>query len=124
MLITFDVTQEDIDKAGGYYDNENCLGCTVLKRILKVDGIHFSSKHFGIYNIVEGINLGGKFADYLLNCYLGKLKTETHKVNIPKSVLEQIGYFEQKGTTHVGDYINKERNEPRKIPSQVEIECH
>ncbi len=119
MLITFYVTQEDIDKAGDYRNIRNCLGCTVLKRILKVGGIRFGGWTFDIKSITYDIEIGDKFKYYLRSYGNGEAKPETHSVDIPKSVLEQIGYFEQKGTTHVDDYMSKENDEPRKIPSQT-----
>jgi len=39
MWITLNFTQEDIDNAGHYFDNNNCLGCIALKRILGVDNM-------------------------------------------------------------------------------------
>ncbi len=110
MLIKFDVTQEDIDKAGHYLDNRNCLGCTVFKRILKVEGIHFGGGAFGIYGIVSGVKLGHRFMDCLFESLEGNTKPETHSIDIPDSTLEQIGYFDQKGSTTPEDYINERGN--------------
>jgi len=101
MLIEFDVTQEDIDKAAPYQDIENCLGCTVLNRILKVDGIHMGANNFGIHGIVSHIRFGNKFKCYLLDTVTTKAKPEAHSIDIPESVLEQIGYFDQKSETFV-----------------------
>jgi len=120
MKIEFDVTQEDIDKSGKYMDTTKCLGCTVFKRILKVEGIHLGGWHMGIYGIVEGVELGRKFRDYLFESYDGgNAKPETHSIDIPDSALEQIGYFEQKGTTTPEDYINERGNLQKKTGLQL-----
>jgi len=119
MKITFKVTQEEIDKAGVYEDNFNCLGCTVLKRVLGVDYINMGISSFVFWED-SYVDLDLKFADYLDSYCSGKVKPETHSIDIPDSVLEQIGYFDKKGDTFVDDYTTKENNiEVRKLPKET-----
>jgi len=121
MKITFNVTQEDIDKFKKYEDTENCLGCVCLRRVLLTDKISFGGTFFKIDRTKVSMSL--KFADYLLATKHGKVKPKIFTHNIPNSVLEQIGYFEKKGTTFVDDYI-KENNEVRKLSRETKHQRH
>jgi len=116
MEIEFNVTQEDIAKAGVYEDNLNCLGCTVLKRVLGVDYINMGISSFQFWESCYCyVDLDLKFVDYLDSYCSGKAKPETHSIDIPDKVLEQIGYFDKKGNTFVDDYTTKENNIEDKI---------
>jgi len=103
MKIEFDVTQEDIDKAGNYDDVYNCLGCVVLNRILDVNNICMGGCTATIMDI--RIILSLEFGSYLCATYNKKVKPATHSIDIPNLLLNQIGYFDKKGTTFIEDYV-------------------
>jgi len=105
MKIEFKVTQQDIDKSGDYGNTENCLGCTALNRVLGVHCVHMGGHTFGIYGLIDRVPLSEVFADYLHKHSNHLATPETHSVNLPKKILEQIGYFDQKGETTPDDYI-------------------
>jgi len=131
MKIEFDVTQEDIEKASFYMDNNNCLGCTVLKRVLGVKEMSLGGQDFcierGLRQVSDDIRLGLKFSYYLAQTILKKAKPEKHSIDIPDSLLEQIGYFDKKSDTYVESYItSKENNIEDKINhdgQEVEQAC-
>lgn len=122
MIIKFNVTQEDIEKAGSYMNTRNCLGCTVLKRVLGVNYIGMGGQEFHIIrDSFSDIEIGSKFSDYLQKTICRKVNPERHSIDIPDSVLEQIGYFDRKGDTTVESYITSKENniEDRKLPKET-----
>ena len=112
MKITFDVIQEDINKAIDDLDCHKCIGAVCFNRVLGIENARVYCLSAVIGN--KEIYLNRKFSKYLYDfeCHR-KVNPEAHSINIPKSVLEKIGYFDRNGTTTIDDYIRttaKENN--------------
>lgn len=120
MLIKFDVTQKDIDKAGKYYDNYNCLGCVVLKRVLSIDQMWMGGYIFKIKDSSQEIPLSNKLADYLHETNSGQPKPKKHQIDIPTKLLEQIGYFEQKSELYPESLITTKDTQQHVIKRSYE----
>lgn len=113
MKITFNVTQEDIDKAGTYNDVYNCLGCICIKRVLSTNQISLGGTFFRINGTEVKMSL--EFAYFLNETVSRHVKPKTFIENIPEKLLKKIGYLD--------DYT-KENNEVRKLPQETKHQRH
>lgn len=129
MIIEFNVTQKHIDDG----ECEMAFECAVYLCIKE-------ELCFGNFSTFRNIGMvlgDGKSASIKLpeNIFewikefdrYRKTESEpiTFEVEIPDSVLEQIGYFDKKGTTTIDDYITKENNiEVRKLPKETKHQRH
>jgi len=115
MKIKFDVTQEDIDK-GCRMDASGCMVSRCMQRTLIWNKITTSPENSTIYlkNSICDYELSSKTIAKILSFDEGKkVKPFYFSLNIPDSVLEQIGYFEKKGDKYVESFVSitaKENN--------------
>jgi len=126
MKIKFDVTQEDINR-GCILEADACMVTRCAQRTLGWHSIQTCQYELGIYpevGLTEPIWEGLHEAKTTENIFsfdnYKTVKPFSFSLNIPDSVLEQIGYFEQKGSTTPGDYIN----ENRKLSQETERQRH
>jgi len=118
MIIKFNVTQEDIDK-GCQIDRKACMVARCISRTLQHKDLECYTTYLNIEfqgDKFEMIEFTQKVTDNIGNFDMGLIvKPFSFSLDIPDSVLEQIGYFDKKGTTTVDDYTNKENNIEDKI---------
>jgi len=124
MKIKFDVTQEDIENGRCMVASE-CAVILSIKRTLGIKkescGSAFSDISFYGFKTETPKHLLSWIREY--DRYRKKKSKPTIFVlDIPDSVLEQIGYFDQKGTSTVETYINEKSSKQQRRITVLEKE--